>query len=136
MRSYQQILDISAERKGGYGAVLDGIDAPKSAAELAAIPDHRWLAQFSKGIFSAGLNWKVVENKWPEIEEAMEGFDIGRLSMMSPDWFDALVSDRRIVRSPPKVAAIRDNAAFIRSVADEAGACLNGSRKTGRAWAA
>ena len=40
---------------------------------------------------------------------------------MSEDWFDDLITDTRIVRSPPKVRAIQHNAAFIQEVAAEAG---------------
>ncbi|MBN9887459.1 DNA-3-methyladenine glycosylase I [Salipiger abyssi] len=119
MRRFEEILDIAAERKGGRDAVLAGIPTPKSPDEIAAIPDDRWLAGMARGIFQAGISWTVVENKWPEIEEAFRGFDVGALSMMSEDWFDDLVADRRVIRSAPKIAAIRDNAAFLRRLAEE-----------------
>lgn len=121
MRSYDEILAIAAERKGGFGAVLD--DAPVSLGPdaLARIPDDRWLSAMARGIFQAGISWKVVEAKWPGIEEAFHGFDVGRVSMMDDVWFDALVADTRVIRSAPKIAAIRDNAAFIRRVTAEHG---------------
>ncbi len=121
MRRFDDILTIAAERKGSFGAVLDGIDPPKTADELAAIPDDRWLSTMSFGIFSAGISWKVVDNKWTGIEEAFHGFDIGRVAGMSEDWFDELIADTRIVRSPPKVRAIRDNAVMIQTAAAEHG---------------
>lgn len=116
MRSYEEILDIAAERKGGRAAVLDGILAPLSADELAAIPDARWLAQMARGILQAGISWTVVEKKWPGITEAFHGFDVPRLAMMSEDWFDELLADTRIIRSAPKVRAIQQNAVFIQEV--------------------
>ncbi|WP_028028735.1 DNA-3-methyladenine glycosylase I [Gemmobacter nectariphilus] len=121
MRSYDEILAMAAERKGGFGAVLDDIPVPLGADALAAIPDDRWLSTMARCIFQAGISWKVVEAKWPGIEEAFHGFDIGRVSMMDDAWFDALVADPRVIRSAPKIAAIRDNAAFIRRVAEEHG---------------
>jgi len=121
MRSFDDILAIAAERKGGAQAVLADIDLPKSPDELATIPDDRWLSMFSRGIMSAGISWKMVENKWPEIEEAFHGFDVGRVSMMSDEWFDDLMSDRRIIRSAQKVQAVAHNAAFIREVAETHG---------------
>jgi len=121
MRKFDDILMMAVERKGGFNAVLGDITPPKSPEEIAAIPDNDWLAQMARGIFQAGISWKVVENKWPGINEAFEGFDTGRLSMMSDDWFDALLKDTRVIRSAPKIRAISDNAVFIRQVASEHG---------------
>ena len=121
MRSYDEILAIAAARKGGVDAVLAGIPAPRTADELAAIPDDRWLAQFARGILQAGISWKVVDTKWPGIEAAFLGFDLTALAFQPEGWADDLCTDPRIIRSPPKVRAILDNAAFIRRVRDEYG---------------
>lgn len=121
MHSFAEILDIAAGRKGGAEAVLAGMPAVKTADELAAIPDDRWLSQMARGIFQAGISWKVVEAKWPGIEEAFWGFDPGRVSMIEGDALDALLADTRVIRSGAKITAIRDNASFIREVAAEHG---------------
>mgnify|MGYP000945786731 CR=1 FL=1 len=121
MRSYDEILAIAAERKGGVAKVLEGIPQPLSADALAAIPDDRWLAQFARGILQAGISWTVVDKKWPGIEEAFLSFDITAITFQPPDWAHELIGDPRVIRSPPKVQAILDNAAFIRRVRDEAG---------------
>jgi hypothetical protein len=34
-----------------------------------------YLEQLTKAVFIAGLNWKVVESKWPGFLEAFHGFD-------------------------------------------------------------
>lgn len=121
MRTFAEILAIAADRKGSEEAVLAAAPIPKSAEALAAIPDDRWLAAMARGIFQAGISWKVVENKWPGIEEAFLGFDPGRVSMMEDEAIDRLVGDTRVIRSGPKIVAIRDNAVFVREVAAEAG---------------
>lgn len=121
MRPFAEILDIAAARKGGVEKVLAAVPVPKTADELAAIPDRDWLAAMARGIFQAGISWKVVDNKWPGIEEAFLGFDPGRVSMLDEDAIDALLSDTRVIRSGPKILAILDNATFIREVAAESG---------------
>ncbi|GGO31388.1 3-methyladenine DNA glycosylase [Gemmobacter aquaticus] len=121
MRSFEEILTIAAERKGGADKVLAGVMPYKTAGELASIPDDRWLAMMARGIFQAGISWTVVEAKWPGIEEAFAGFDVGRLSMMDDGWLDALLVDTRVIRSGAKIAAIRDNAVFIRRVNEAEG---------------
>lgn len=115
MRTFAEIAAIAATRKGSLDAVLAGASTPRPDAELAAIPDDRWLSQMAKGIFQAGISWSVVETKWPGIEEAFHGFDPGRVSMIEGDAFDALLSDSRVIRSGAKIAAIRDNAATLRA---------------------
>lgn len=119
MRSFDEILAIAAARKGGAEGVLAGAMPVKPAVGLAAVPGDRWLAAMARGIFQAGISWAVVDAKWPGIEAAFAGFDVGRVSMMDDDGLEALLADARVIRSGPKIAAIRDNAAFIRRV-DEA----------------
>lgn len=114
MRSFDDILSIAVARKGTLDAVLSDAPKPLTEDQLAAIPSRDWLEQMAKCIFQAGISWKVVENKWPGITEAFSGFDVGRISMMDDDWFDRLLCDPRVIRSGPKIAAVRDNAIFIR----------------------
>ncbi len=121
MRGFDEILKIAADRKGGEAALFADMTPPKTADELSAIPDDRWLAMMARGIFQAGISWKVVENKWPGIEEAFDQFDVGKTAMMNDEKFDALITDTRVIRSGPKIAAIRDNAVFIQETAAEAG---------------
>ncbi|PTE13567.1 DNA-3-methyladenine glycosylase I [Pseudogemmobacter blasticus] len=125
MRPFAEIRDIAIARKGSLEAVLANLPVPRTAAELAAIPDDRWLAQMAKGIFQAGISWTVVTAKWPGIESAFHGFAPGRVAMIEGDALEALLSDPRVIRSGAKIVAIRDNAAvmaaspgFGRKVAD------------------
>ncbi len=113
MRSFQEIYDISAGRHGGTEALEAMLSRPKSAKELAAIPEDRWLAEMSKYIFATGLNWTVIEKKWPGFEEAFHGFELGKCAMMDDRMFDALLTDTRIVRHGAKIGSVRDNAAFL-----------------------
>lgn len=121
MRTFAEILAIAAARKGGEGAVLAGIAAPRTPEALAATPDDRWLATMAKGIFQAGISWKVVDTKWPGIEAAFHGFDIAAVTFQPPDWLHDLCADPRIIRSPPKVQAILHNAALIRRISADHG---------------
>src|SRR5690242_5735607 len=100
MRSYDEIFAIAAGRHGGPEALEEAIarHKPVSAAELAAVPDDRWLAAMSKRVFCAGFNWSVIDKKWPGFEQAFHGFDVNWCAMMSDEDFDALLKDKRIVR--------------------------------------
>ncbi len=121
MRSFDEILAIAADRKGGVEAVMADIPKPRTADELAATPDSEWLAAMTRGIMQAGISWQVVDNKWPGITEAFLDFDISRIAIQPDDWYYDLCEDTRVIRSPPKIRAVLDNAEFIRRTAAEAG---------------
>ncbi|TCL08918.1 DNA-3-methyladenine glycosylase I [Shimia isoporae] len=122
MRTFDDLFAISAERKGGADALEAMLDKPKSAEDLAQIPEDRWLAQFTKGVFQAGFNWKVIENKWEGFEAAFHGFDVDRCAFMHDEDMDRLMSDKGIVRNGPKIRTVMDNAHFLQSLRDDGGA--------------
>jgi len=130
MRHFDEIWAISVDRKGGDDALEALLGKPKSEAELISFPDDRWLSLFSKCIFQAGFNWKVVESMWPGFEEAFDGFDIHRCAMLHDEDFERLVSDKRIVRHGPKIKTVQANAVFLKELAVENG----GIGKTFAEW--
>lgn len=119
MRAFNEIFDIAAKRKGGRSALEAQLPEPE---DVTGLPEDRWLAQFTKSIFQAGFNWKVIEAKWAGFEAAFDGFDIGACAFMDEDRFDALLSDTRVVRNGTKLATVRENAAFLMSLRDQGGA--------------
>ncbi|UVC10203.1 DNA-3-methyladenine glycosylase I [Rhizobium sp. TH2] len=86
--------------------------------------DDRLLAEMAKYIFSSGISWKVVESKWPGIEDAFLGFDPNLLNIQPDDFWHDLLGDKRIIRHGAKVQAIRRNAAFVSDLAREHGSAL------------
>ena len=113
MRDFDELLSIAAERKGSVENVLESIDAPKTAEELAGITDDRWLSMMTKCVFRAGFSWKVIAHKWDGFEAAFEQFSIGRCVMMDDEWLDQLVSNKRIVRNGQKIMTVQKNASMI-----------------------
>lgn len=122
MHHFEEIYNLAAERHGGAKALEGKLVKPKSVADLAEMPEDRWLSIITKCVFQAGFNWKVIEAKWDGFETAFDGFDVGRCAFMSDDKFDALLQDTRIVRNGTKIAAVRENAAFLLELREEGGA--------------
>lgn len=121
MLSFAKIRARAAQRKGGEAALQSLLAPVPSPAELAAVPDDRILAEMAKRIFSSGFAWSVIEKKWPGFEEAFLGFDPGRLVFQPDDFWDARLSDKRIVRNGQKIMAVRRNADFIGEIGHEHG---------------
>ncbi|MBO9473580.1 DNA-3-methyladenine glycosylase I [Shimia sp. R10_1] len=122
MRPFDEIFAIAADRKGGSAALEAQLTKPKSAEDLAQIPEDRWLAQFTKGVFQAGFNWQVIENKWEGFEAAFHGFDVDRCAFLHDEDMDRLMSNTDIVRNGPKIRTVIENAHFLQSLRAEGGA--------------
>jgi hypothetical protein len=78
-----------------------------------------YLEVMSKAVFQSGMSWKVVEAKWPGIQEAFLGFDIGKVAALSPFDIEELAKDTRVIRNRRKLEAIVYNAQQILAL-DEA----------------
>ena len=117
MTPFDEILNAA----GGIEALAGRLPVAKSAAQLRAIPDDRYLSLMSLRIFRTGIKHSVVDAKWPAFEEVFQGFDPGRVRAMNDEQLEALMGDARIVRHGGKIRATRDNAAAMCALADEAG---------------
>jgi 3-methyladenine DNA glycosylase Tag len=117
---FATILDTARQRHGA--AAIDArLPQPKSASELAATPDDRYLSQMSLRIFRSGLKHSLVDAKWPAFEEVFGGFDPRRIRAMPDEALEKLLGDARLIRHWGKLKSIRDNAAAMLAVTEEFG---------------
>lgn len=72
-----------------------------------------YLEVMSKSVFQAGMNWKVIDSKWPGINEAFRGFDINAVAGFDGADIDELMEDTRVIRNFRKLNAIVYNAGKI-----------------------
>jgi 3-methyladenine DNA glycosylase Tag len=121
VKSFARLYEQAAARKGGEAALEALIPKPTTAAALARIADDRWLAGMARAVFRTGLNWSVVENKWPGIEAAFHGFSPQGVAFLSDDDLDVLMKDKRVIRHWRKLQAIRTNAQYLVDLAAEHG---------------
>jgi 3-methyladenine DNA glycosylase Tag len=117
---FTAILDTARARHGA-GAIEARLPQPKTASELVAIPDDRYLSQMSLRIFRAGLKHSVVDAKWPAFEEVFEGFDPRRVRTMPDEALEKLLGDARLIRHWGKLKSVRDNAAAMLAIGEEFG---------------
>ncbi|MEE2526297.1 DNA-3-methyladenine glycosylase I [Hyphobacterium sp. HN65] len=121
MRAFSEIEALAIQHHGSEEAVEAKLGRPKSAEQLASIPDDRWLSGMTRAVFSAGFVWKVIEAKWDGFEAAFDGFDPGKVALYSDDDIARLASDERIVRNGQKITATVRNAQFVQEIAGEHG---------------
>ncbi len=121
MTPFKTILAAAEKRSGGGHALAKVLPNPKSAAELAAVPDDRYLSAMSLRIFRAGLKHSLVDARWPAFEEVFHGFAPRRVRAMSDEALERLMQDKRLIRHWGKLKSVRHNAAAILELAEEKG---------------
>ncbi len=80
-----------------------------------------YLEVMSKAAFQTGISWKVVENKWPGIKEALRDFDPVKIAQFSDKDIDDLTQDTRVIRNRRKLQAIVANARRLIELEEEHG---------------
>lgn len=83
--------------------------------------DDEYFERMTKSLFSAGLNWSVIDNKWKNFQKAFAGFSIGKVAKFSDQQVSLLKEDAGIVRNEKKILATVFNAQAAANVVKEFG---------------
>jgi 3-methyladenine DNA glycosylase Tag len=118
---FKTIRARAEKRKGGPKALEKLLPRKPDMKRLAKLSDDRILAEMTKRVFSAGFAWSVIEAKWEGFEQAFLGFEPAKLVFQPDDFWDARLSDTRIVRNGAKIHSVRENAGFVQEIAKEHG---------------
>ena len=87
--------------------------------------DDEYFERMTKSLFTAGLNWKMIENKWPNFEKAFAGFSTAKVSKFSGKQVKSLMQDTGIVRNEKKIEATIYNAKAVMDASKEFGSFKN-----------
>jgi len=79
------------------------------------------LAAMTRAVAAGGFGWHIIDGKWPGFEAAFGGFDPHACAFLNDGQLDALMRDRRIIRSPKKIMGMPRNARFVLDLAAEHG---------------
>lgn len=81
---------------------------PPEQIEPASLDDY--LKVMSKAVFQSGMSWRVVDAKWPGIQEAFDNFEVHKVANFSEFEIEQLADDKRVIRNRRKLSAIVHNA--------------------------
>ena len=121
MRDYKWLHEYCLNRFGSAEALEARLPQPRSAAELRALGDDRYLSTISLRIFRAGLKHSLVDAKWPVFEQVFFGFDPEKVVLMGAEHLETLMQDARIIRHLGKLKSVPRNAQFVLDVRREKG---------------
>ena len=83
--------------------------------------DNVYFENMCRVIFQAGLNWQVVDKKWPSIKKAFCNFNIEEVADFTGADVARLLNDSSIIRSKGKIQAIIRNAITFRAIEKQYG---------------
>jgi 3-methyladenine DNA glycosylase Tag len=72
--------------------------------------DTVYFENMSRVIFEAGLNWHVIDEKWPATKKAFANFEVNRVAAFTNADVQRLLNDTGIVRNKSKIEGIIKNA--------------------------
>lgn len=121
IEQFSSLYERALNRKGSQSTLESLLNEPLHSRQPKAIPDDRYLSQFTMKVFQSGFVWRVVKNKWPDFEEHFFAFDIDKILMMPDEMLEHKARDPKIIRNLSKVWTIRENALMIKDVADNHG---------------
>lgn len=72
--------------------------------------DNVYFENMSRIIFHAGLNWGVIDAKWPPIKKAFKDFNIQKVARFTENDVQRLLKDKSVIRHRAKIIAVILNA--------------------------
>lgn len=83
--------------------------------------DDAYFENLCRVLFQTGLNWRVVEKKWPTTKPAFCNFNIDKIADFNSDDVNRLLNDKGIIRNKYKIHAIIENAKRFQQIAKQYG---------------
>ncbi len=87
--------------------------------------DNEYLERMSRVIMAAGLNWQVLEKKWPGIKQAFAGFNVNTVANFLEPEIEELMMNPDVIHNLAKIRAIVANAKTMQALAKEHGSFAN-----------
>ena len=106
----------------GIGDVLSHKGSPPEWMKRnTKLEDNDYFENMTRIIFQGGLNWKVIENKWPYFREVFEDFSIDQVAKFGDSDVERLMKDTGIVRNRQKIIGTILNAKEFQQIIKEFG---------------
>lgn len=83
--------------------------------------DDAYFENMTRVIFQAGLNWKMIDKKWPNFRKAFQNFSIEKVSRFRASDVEQLMKNEGIVRNRAKIEATIQNATQFKSIKEKFG---------------
>ncbi len=118
---YRQLYDTVRARFESDEALEAFLPRALTPRALKDQGDDRYLSAMTRRVFHAGVQHTMVDAKWPEFEQAFQGFAPEAMAQLGPSLIEAHMQNDRIIRDRAKIKSISANARFILDIRRERG---------------
>ena len=87
--------------------------------------DEGYFENVTRVIFQGGLNWRVIDRKWPNFRKAFSDFSIDAVAKYDETEVKRLMNDAGIVRNRAKIVATITNAKQFQNIMRNHGSFQN-----------
>jgi DNA-3-methyladenine glycosylase I len=94
---------------------------PKWMRKKTNLEDKDYFENMTRIIFQGGLNWKIIEKKWPNFQKAFKKFSIEQVAKFDDSKVEILMQNKGIVRNRAKIIGTILNARQIQIIQKEFG---------------
>lgn len=85
------------------------------------LKDDKYFENMTRIIFQGGLNWKIIDKKWPNFLKAFKNFSIDEVAKFEDSHIEQLMNDPGIVRNRTKIIGTILNARQFQIIKKEFG---------------
>lgn len=85
------------------------------------IEDKEYFENMTRIIFQGGLNWKIIDKKWPNFQKAFKDFSIDQVAKFDDTDVNKLMEDTGIIRNRAKIIGTILNARQFQIIKKEFG---------------
>ena len=89
------------------------------------LEDNDYFENMTRIIFQGGLNWIVIENKWPYLKKVFRDFSIDQVAKFDDSVVERLMKDTGIIRNRSKIIGTILNAKEFQGIKKEFGTFKN-----------
>lgn len=94
--------------------------------------DDEYFERMTKAVFQAGLNWKMIDDKWSNFEKAFSNFSIRKVAKFGDVQISDLMKNAGIVRNEKKILSTIYNAQQAAAIEKEFGSFKDYFRSFGK----
>ena len=98
---------------------------PEWMRKNTKLEDNDYFENMTRIIFQGGLNWKIIENKWPYFKKVFNDFSIDQVAKFDDSVVERLMEDTGIVRNRSKIIGTILNAKEFQVIKKEYGTFKN-----------
>lgn len=119
--SYDWLYDTVLSRFSSKNELESFLPKPLSSSELSKLGNDRYLSAMTRRIFQAGMQHTMVDSKWPDFEQAFNGFNLSEMLNLTDDDLALHMQNKKLIRHLIKLQTIPKNARFILEIEQSTG---------------